>query len=102
MKRLDQLNHEKAIEEINLEKIKIDALTDQKTKLIQAEEERHVSLINAEGIKAQAEKRAKKKEEELMAEAKVYYTAKKIDADNICEILIKQAENRYECAKNKS
>jgi len=60
--------------------------------------ERSVQLIKARAIKEQAEKRSEKIKEEILAEAKVYDTKKRIDADNLAEIKESKADNRELCA----
>lgn len=52
MKKLDLLNHTKAIEEITLDYEKILAMTKQKEAIIKAEQAKSVKLIKAEAIKA--------------------------------------------------
>jgi hypothetical protein len=78
MKKLDVLNHTRAMEEITLEQEKIKALTLQREEVIKAQKEQSVKVIKAEAVKAQAYNRSQKSAEALMAESIAYSEAKKI------------------------
>ena len=59
-------------------------------------------LIEAENIKALAEKRANAHKTKVLQEAEAYRQMKTIEADTQAKIIMECAETRYNVAKNKS
>jgi len=59
-------------------------------------------LIEAENIKALAEKRATAHKTKVLQEAEAYRQKQTIDADIQAKIILESAEARYNVAKNKS
>lgn len=100
-KKMNDLTHQLAMEEINLEKVKVAAETEQKVSIIKAQEKQSVSVIQAEAVKAQAEQRAKKEAERILAEAKAYSEAKIAEANAQKEALKLKAQVRLEAAKSR-
>lgn len=98
-KKMNDLVHNLAMEEIGLEKVKVTAETEQKVAIIKAQEKQSIRIIQAEAVKSQAEQRAKKEAEKILAEAKAYAEAKLADATAQREALKLSAGARLEAAK---
>ena len=75
-KKMNDLVHSLAMEEIGLEKVKVAAETEQKVGIIKAQEKQSIKIIQAEAVKAQAEQRAKKEAEKILADSKAYSQTK--------------------------
>jgi hypothetical protein len=73
---MNDLTNTLALEEINLEKVKVRTETEMKVAIIGAQEKQSIKTIQAEANKAQAEQRAKKEAESILAEANAYKEAK--------------------------
>jgi hypothetical protein len=80
-KKMNDLNNTLALEEINLEKVKVAAETEMKVGIVQAQEKQSIKTIQAEANKAQAEQRSKKEAERILAEAKAYQESKIAETD---------------------
>lgn len=100
--KMNELSHQLAMEEIALEKIKVSTETEQNVAIIKGQERLSIRVIQAEAIKAQAERRAKKEAERILGEAKAYSEAKLAEANAAKEGLKFKAEVRLEAAKLRS
>lgn len=98
-KKMNDLNNTLALEEINLEKVKVAAETEMKVRIVKAQEKLSIKTIQAEANKAQAEQRAKKEAEIILAEANAYKEAKIAETDAQKEALKLKALVRQEAAK---
>lgn len=98
-KKMNDLIHSLAMEEIGLEKVKVNAETEQKVSIIKAQEKQSIKIIQAEAVKSQAEQRAKKEAENILAQAKAYAETKLAEATAQREALKLTAGARLESAK---
>ena len=98
-KKMNDLNNTLALEEINLEKVKVAAETEMKVGIVQAQEKQSIKTIQAEANKAQAEQRSKKEAERILAEAKAYQESKIAETDAQKEALKIKAQVRFEAAR---
>eukprot|EP00347_Sterkiella_histriomuscorum_P009605 403340568 len=98
-KKLLELNNQLVMEEIYLQKFKVQCETEQQQKIIQANQIQSIKIIQAQAIKEQAEKRAKKQAEQMIAEALAYSEAKKIEATAKGINMASSAKARYEYAR---
>lgn len=80
-KKMNDLNNTLALEEINLEKVKVATETEMQVAIVKANEKLSIKTIQAEANKAQAEQRAKKEAERILAEANAYREAKIAETD---------------------
>lgn len=100
-KKMNDLTHSLAMEEIGLEKVKVAAETEQKVGIIKAQEKQSIKIIQAEAVKAQAESKAKKAAEAILAEAKAYSEAKMAETNAQKDALKIKANARFESSKLK-
>ena len=100
-KKMNDLTHSLAMEEIALEKVKVAAETEQKVGIIKAQEKQSIKIIQAEAVKAQAESKAKKAAEAILAEAKAYSEAKMAETNAQKDALKIKANARFESSKLK-
>jgi len=98
-KKMNDLNNTLALEEINLEKVKVAAETEMKVAIVKAQEKQSIKTIQAEASKAQAEQRAKKEAEKILAEANAYRESKIAETDAQKEALKIKAQVRFEAAR---
>lgn len=89
------------MEEIYLQKFKVQSETEQQIKIIEANKRQDIKVIQAEATKEQAERRAKKQAEQMIAEAKAYAEAKKIDVLAKKQNMQNSARARFEQARMK-
>lgn len=78
-KKLLEMNNQLSMEEIYLQKFKVQSETEQQIKIVEAKKRQDIKVIQAEATKEQAEQRAKKQAEQMLAEANAYAEAKKIE-----------------------
>lgn len=101
-KKMLDLNNSLAMEEIFLEKFKVQSETNQQIQIITAQQKQQIKLIQAEAIKSQAERRAQKLAEQILAEAKAYAEAKTTQTNAKKLNLQQSAESRLKVAKLRS
>lgn len=97
--KMNDLTHQLAMEHIDIEKAKVAIDTEQKVALIKAAEKQSIKTIQAEAIKSQAEQRAKKEAERILAEAKAYAETRMAETNANKESLKIRAGVRFESAK---
>ena len=98
-KKMNDLTHQLAMAEIDIEKVKVNQDTEQRLAIIKAQEKQSIKIIQAEAIKAQAEQRAKKEAEKILAEAKAYSESRLADTNAQKGALKIKADARFESAK---
>ncbi len=101
IKKMNDLQHQLAMEEIGLEKVKVAAETEQKVAIIKAQEKQSIKIIQAEAVKAQAEAKAKKAAEAILAESKAYAEGKMAETNAQKDSLKIKANARFESSKLK-
>jgi regulator of protease activity HflC (stomatin/prohibitin superfamily) len=75
-KKLLGLTNDLALEEITLQRLKTQSETEQQIRVIRAKQNQDIKLIQAQASKEQAEQRARKQAEQIMADAQAYADAK--------------------------
>ena len=100
-KKILELNHQLAMENIYLEENKVKAETEQQIQIIQAKETQSVKLIQADTIKQGAERKSKKAAEQIKAEAQAYSEQRMIETNAKKESMTYKASVRLDVAKAK-
>mmetsp|Transcript_4395 Transcript_4395/g.7449 ORF Transcript_4395/g.7449 Transcript_4395/m.7449 type:complete len:384 (-) Transcript_4395:74-1225(-) len=102
MQVLFKLQHDKDVEEINLQTSEVEMETEQIVKKTLALKVQSCKTIDAENIKFLAEARAKAKATTITKQAEAYFEQQKINADNEASIIRENAQARLEVAQGKS
>ncbi|CDW91625.1 UNKNOWN [Stylonychia lemnae] len=100
-KKMLELNNHFIMEEISLQKFKVNTETDQQIRIIQATQNQEIKMIQAQVMKNLAEQRAKKQAEQILAEAKAYKAGKMIEVEARKLNLIESAKARLESAQQR-
>lgn len=78
---MNDLTNTLVLEEIFLEKVKVFTETEMKVAIVKAQEKQSIKTIQAEANKAQAEQRAKKEAERILAQANAFKETKIAETD---------------------